>query len=287
MRALLLLLCLLIARPAMAEIPAGDSRLDVPEPTGATQEPLTVWLHRAAGWHPGRPVLVVMHGVNRNGEDYRRAWVDMAERHGVLLAVPEFSKSKYPGTGWYNFGGVLDEAGSPRPREAWSFYALDRAMAAVQREAGGPAVSFTLYGHSAGAQFVHRYLLLTGAPAAGRIIIANGGSYTLPMPDRPYPEGAHGVPMAEDSVRAALRRPVMIALGEADTDPNSPDLPKQPWSMAQGSHRFARGWFWYDHMRRRAEALRTPFAWQVVTVPGVGHSNAGMAQALGPLLFGR
>ncbi len=29
-----------------------------------------------------------------------------------------------------------------------------------------------------------------------------------------------------------------------------------------------------------------PFAWRVVTVPGVGHSNAGMSEAAAPLLFG-
>lgn len=287
MRALLLLLLLALPMtPARAEIPLGNSRLDVPEPTGATDAPLTVWLHRAPGWRPGGPLLVVMHGINRNGEDYRRGWAEMADRHNALLAVPEFSREKYPGVAWYNFGGVLDAEGRQRPREQWSFFALDRAVAAVFRAAEVPARPFILYGHSAGGQFVHRYLLVTGAAGASQVVIANSGNYTLPSNERPYPEGMQGMAMTDEALRSALGRPVILALAEGDTDPESPDLPKQPWAMAQGTHRFARGWFWFDHMRRQAEAMGTPFRWRVVTVPGVGHSNAGMARALAGRLMG-
>ncbi len=289
MRALLpALLLMLTISPAGAELPAGPTRIEVAEPTGARPElPLPVWLHRPAAWRPGGPVLAVMHGNQRNGDHYRDDWAPLAEQHGLLLVVPEFSEAKYPGVANYNYGGAVDAEGRPRPREAWSFFALDRAVAAAQRAAGAAEGPFALFGHSAGSQFVHRYLLLTGAPRVGAIVIANAGSYTLPLTDRPFPEGLAGFPGAEAALRAAFARPVVVALGEADTDPNHDSLPSQPWARAQGGHRYARGWHFFDLARRQAAALGAPFAWRVLSVPGVGHQNAGMARAAIGALAGR
>lgn len=229
-------------------------------------------------------MVAVMHGLRRDAEQYRDAWVATAEHAGFLVVVPEFSQAKYPGIAWYNFGGAVDAAGRPQPAEAWSFPALDRAVGAVQRAAGAPEGPFTLYGHSAGAQFVHRYLLLTGAPRCALVVIANAGSYSLPDLDRPFPEGLLGPAVTAAQLRAALAHPVVIALGEADTDPQHPSLPRQPWAMAQGPHRLARGRNFFAAAEAAARQLGGAFGWRLVTVPGVGHSNAGMAEALGPLL---
>lgn len=288
MRALLLVLGLLFAAAAQAELPTGPSRIEIAEPSGARPElPLPVWVYRPAAWAPGGPVLAVMHGLGRNADHYRDDWAPLAERHGMLLLVPEFSDAKYPGVAWYNYGGAVDAAGAPRPREAWSFFALDRAVSAVQRAAGAPEGPFALFGHSAGSQFVHRYLLLTGAPRVGAIVIANAGSYTLPLTDRAFPEGLAGFPGAEAALRTAFARPVVVALGEADTDPNHPSLPRQPWARAQGPYRYARGQYFFGVARQQAAAMGAPFAWRVLSVPGVAHNNAGMAAASIGVLAGR
>jgi hypothetical protein len=55
--------------------------------------------------------------------------------------------------------------------------------------------------------------------------------------------------------------------------------------MAQGTHRFARGWFFFDTMRLAAEAQGALFTWRVATVPGVGHSSAEMARYAAEQLF--
>jgi len=285
-----LLAALMLVLPrlaAAAELAVGGDRIEMPEPTGATAEPMPIWTWRPPGWVPGRPVVAVLHGLNRDAERYRDAWVAEAERDNVLLMVPEFSASKYPGNAWYQFGGVVDAANQPRPREAWSLFALDRAVSAVQRAAGAPEGPFTLYGHSAGAQFVHRYLLLTGAPRAGLVIIANSGSYSEPDLARPFPAGMQGAPVDEAVLREAMAHPVIIALGEEDNDPNHRTLPREAWAVAQGPHRFARGQHFFAMARDAAARLGAPFAWRLLTVPGVAHSNAGMARAIGPLLGAR
>ena len=45
-----------------------------------------------------RPVVFVMHGVNRNADEYRDQWHDLANEHDFLLVVPEFSERKFPGS---------------------------------------------------------------------------------------------------------------------------------------------------------------------------------------------
>jgi hypothetical protein len=267
-----------------ARAAGGDFRTEHDEPLGAFRGPMAVFGHRPAGWRPGGPVVVVMHGVRRDPERYRDEWRELASRGRFLLLVPEFSAEKFPGTRWYNFVGAVDEAGRPAPPQGWTSHAFGRAVAAACAAQDAPAEGYVLYGHSAGAQFVHRHLLLTGAPGARRVIIANAGSYTLPVLDRPFPEGLAGTAADLAGLAAAFRRDAVLQLGEADTDPDHPSLPRQPWAVAQGPHRFARG----GNFRRVAEAaaaeLGVPLAWRVATVPGVGHSNAGMAEAALALL---
>lgn len=278
-----------LALPAAARaqpIRPGSGRIEIPEPAGAIAAPMPIWFHRPAGWTGSGKVGVVMHGLQRDADRYRDEWRPLAERHGFLLLVPEFSREKFPGTRWYNFGNLQDDSGAATPPAAWSYGAFDRVVAAAMDAAGATRPGFVLYGHSAGAQFVHRYMLLTGAPRAEAVVVANSGSYTLPRFDRPFVEGLGGTAADPAVLRAVFARPVVVQLGEADTDPNHPSLPRQPWAVAQGSHRFARGWHFFDASRRAAADMGAPFAWRVVTVPGVGHSNREMAEHAAAMLFG-
>lgn len=283
----LLLTLPMLACPASgrAALAPGSGRFEVAEPTGATQDPLPVWYHRPASWRPGAKVVVVLHGMGRHAEGYRDAWAPHAEHFGFLVVVAEFSRAKYPGDGWYNDGAVLGRDGSIRPQGTWSFFALDRAVAAALREAGAPAESpVALYGHSAGAQFAHRYLLLTGAPHAEAVVIANAGSYTLPDLALPFVMGLAGTGVTAEALRGVFDRRVTILLGEEDTNPHHRALPHEGFAEAEGPNRLARGGFFFEVARRSAEGLGCPFRWRLATVPGVAHSNRGMAAAAAAIL---
>ena len=263
----------------------GSGRLAFDEASGVTAEQMAVFYHKPTAWRPDGRVVVVMHGLPRTAELYRDQWRDLAEAGRFLLLVPEFSGTKFPGMRWYNYGNAVDKQGQPVRRADWSFLALDRVVRAAMRRAGATREGFSIYGHSAGAQFLHRYLLLTGAPLAETLVIANSGAYTLPRSDRQFPEGLGGIAVGPEVRATVFRRHLVVLLGEADTDPNHTTLPRQPWAMAQGTHRFARGWFFFDTMRLAAEAQGALFTWRVATVPGVGHSNSGMARYAAEQLF--
>ncbi|WP_421988930.1 hypothetical protein [Roseococcus sp.] len=256
---------------ARAALPAGRSRIAFDEPSGAAPGPMTVELYRPAAWRPGGKVVAVQHGLRRDAANYRDAWAPHAEAQGFLLICPHFSAAQFPGARYYNLGNAR------APEAEWTFFALDRAVAAALRAVEAPPAPFALYGHSAGAQFVHRYLLLTGAPRVSRLVIANAGWYSWPDFGIAFPYGLGDCAATEAGLRAALTRPVTILLGEADTDPNHPALRRDASSDRQGTTRFERGQAFFAAARMAATRYGVRFGWTLATVPGVGHSDAGMA----------
>lgn len=156
----------------------------------------------------------------------------------------------------------------------------------VRVDTGNRSEGYSLYGHSAGAQFVHRFLLLVPNHRVQRAVIANAGWYTAPELAIGFPYGVRGGPVTDAGLRRALATPLTVLLGEADTDPNDPDLRHTAGADRQGPHRLARGRFFYAAGLNTARALATPFGWSLQTVPGVAHSNGGMRPAAAHLLLG-
>src|SRR6185369_310507 len=72
---------------------------------------VTVWLFAPPGATPQTPVVVVMHGIQRNGEDYLADWIPLAQERKFLLVVPEFSTKEFPGEEGYIYGNTVDKAG--------------------------------------------------------------------------------------------------------------------------------------------------------------------------------
>jgi hypothetical protein len=73
----------------------------------------------AASPQPRQPVVIVQHGMSRNGAEYREAWVPAAERHGLLIVAITFAIEAWPDAVTYDNGYVLAEDGSLRPHECW------------------------------------------------------------------------------------------------------------------------------------------------------------------------
>jgi poly(3-hydroxybutyrate) depolymerase len=238
---------------------------------------LKVWYFRPAGLATDAPVLFVFHGVGRNADEYLDDWVEHAERKKFLLIVPEFSKERFPGDAAYNSGNMFDKAGKPLPRAQWSYSLVEPLFDALKPRLGHERKDYMIYGHSAGAQFVHRFVFFVPMARYTRAVAANAGWYTLPTIQDAFPYGLKGSAADESALRAALARPLTVLLGEADIDPNSSALRHTPEADAQGLFRFARGKFFFARARAEAEAIKTPFNWNLATAPGIAHSNKGMA----------
>ncbi|MEJ2385356.1 MAG: hypothetical protein P8Y54_13350, partial [Xanthomonadales bacterium] len=248
--------------------------------------PLRVHATRPSGLAADRPVVIVMHGARRNARDYRDQWHELAKRHRFLLLVPEFSERDFPGSEGYNLGYRRDGEGRPRPRDRWAFAALEPLFDDAKRRFGSTARRYALYGHSAGAQFVHRYLFFMPDARVARAVPANAGWYTMPDYAVAYPYGLGTSPVTPEDLRQALSLPVTVLLGERDDDPGHASLRRTPEALRQGATRLERGERFYATARAYAERQGVPFNWLRTRVPGADHDNRLMAPAAVPYLLG-
>lgn len=239
--------------------------------------PIPVWYLRPKGTPASARVLFVLHGVGRDADRYIGEWVDIATRAGIVIVVPEFTAAGFPGALGYNHGGLFTPEGAPRPRNVWSFSAIEPLFDAVKTREGLTAPGYAIFGHSAGAQFVHRLVLTGGGPRMEQAISANAGSYAMPTTATAWPFGMGGLPAGLWNPKAAFSAPMTLLLGTADNDPAHRSLPDQPEAKAQGPHRLARGLQFQETAVLEAKAAGVPLAWGCALAPGVGHDNGRMA----------
>lgn len=238
---------------------------------------LPVYYHEPSGdSFEDAPIVIVLHGTRRNAEDYAESWRELSREFGLRVYAPEFSRQDFRGSRHYNLGSV----GSDRPS---AFSALEPLFAAI-RARGETSDGYYLFGHSAGAQFVHRALFFEDLDNLELAIAANAGWYTLPDKTTDWPYGTGTLPVGGPALKAWLEKPLLIMLGDQDTDPNGTSLRKTTEAMEQGPHRFARGQYFFQLAKQAAEALNAEFRWRKETVPGVAHSNRGMAKAAAPII---
>jgi len=187
--------------------------------------------------------------------------------------VPEFDPDQFPGVHAYNFGGVRRPPPDDTvlPRDHWSFGVIDRLFHHVRDASGSSRDSFGLFGNSAGAQFVLRYVALNEAASVDLAVAANCGCYMLPNLAKDYPDGMGGIGLNADHLRRYLGRSLVILLGDADNDPDAPDLPRWDEAMAQGPHRLARGLWHFEHCTELAKNLGVELGWRLEIAPGAGH----------------
>ncbi|MBS0662625.1 MAG: alpha/beta hydrolase [Verrucomicrobia bacterium] len=236
-----------------------------------------VWYYLPESADRDAPVVIVMHGVGRNGEEYLTDWTPLAQERKFLLVVPEFSKAEFPGDPGYNYGNTVSAAGQPLPRDQWAFGMIEPIFDAVRSRTGNRCETYRIFGHSAGAQFVQRFLYFVPQARVKVAVAANAGWYLLPDFGVEFPYGLKGTPVTEADLRVVLARPLTVLLGEADTNPKAKALRHTPEAEAQGPHRFARGQFFFHRAQLAAAALHTAFGWSLATAPGVGHSDEHMA----------
>lgn len=241
---------------------------------------LNVYAVEPASATPDAPVVIVMHGTLRNAEEYRDNWIDLAEANGLRVYVPEFDAKRFPGPEGYNYGG-LGEAG-PGAFDAIEplFEYIRDNRGNADAEAGLAAgQGYVLFGHSAGAQFVHRFICFADTPNLRLAIAANAGWYTMPEGEYGWPYSLEGAPTAPCEVADWFAKPLLVMLGDQDNDPEYYNLRKTEEAAAQGPHRLARGLNFLRMARDISETRGIPIVWRFEIVEGVGHDNLGMAQA--------
>jgi len=224
-------------------------------------------------------IVMVMHGNGRNADEYINTWVGWASQNNYIALAPRFDDSSWPGSRSYHSGNIFtgdDGAGTKNPEAKWSFTVVEGIHQRVQSGFAVNDTLFDLWGHSAGGQFVHRFMLFKPNAKVRFAMPANSGWYTAPDLNIDYPYGVRHPQLSltmQDLVDCTNKQ-MIIFRGTADTLRDS-DLRTTPEADAQGLNRYQRALYMYN----KGVNLNSNLNWQLLDVPNADHDQIKMAPA--------
>ena len=221
-------------------------------------------------------LVVVMHGRKRNAEEYRDQWSDSAKDLNLLILVPEFSEQNFPQVWGFNYGNLKTNSLEPIDKSLHAFSAIEPLANGALKRFRLKSDNWGIYGHGAGAHFVHRYILHHPEASHTLAIAANLGWY-LSMTDQEWPFGLTNSNIDNAKLKQAFGKYFLLMLGRADTStkPNTPYVAEH-WDIInlQGEHRLARGRNFFKSAVAKSKEVNQFFKWGMVEVPTTkGHSN--------------
>lgn len=268
-----------------------------------------VFYHQPLGYSKESKVLLVIPGAGRNGDSYRDAWIEDAEKYNVLLLSPMFSEEDYPFEE-YHLCGLIKEANLlesvefiegtniakldethltyqfNEEKDGWIFSDFDKIFDLVVAATGSSQETYDVFGHSAGGQILHRMAIFSPHTKSNRIIAANSGFYTLPDLETVMPFGINSTPLSKEDMKKSFAKKLTMLLGELDNEKeDGGTLLRSPTVDKQGTHRLARGEYFYDYAQAQAATLGYEFNWKLEIVPNVGHNHEQMGTAAARLLY--
>lgn len=206
---------------------------------GHETDTITVHYHTPKSINPKSRVLIVIPGAGRNGDDYRDSWVEASEKYNVLILSPSYSEKSYP-YGDYHLGGVVKDLDLTKgitfkkntnqvwmnedlvefkindQENKWIFRDFDRIFDTVKEVIKLKQRKYDMFGHSAGGQILHRFVLLNPKSKASKILASNAGTYTLPDKQTNFPFGIKDIDIDDKALKRAYRKNLVLFLGELD-----------------------------------------------------------------------
>ncbi len=182
-----------------------------------------------------------------------RGWLLLADKMGVIIVAPSFDRDRFFG---YRFLG-----GSPIGADRFVLKVVD-SYAEDYPSADG---KLYLFGHSAGGQFVNRFLLVHPDRVLAAVI-SSAGTFAYPDETVDWPFGMRGAPNP-DGFLEATQIPAQVIVGTQDnTDISEMGLDQR------GSTHLERGQTWVEAMRQYAEDQELESSIELVVIPGATHS---------------
>jgi pimeloyl-ACP methyl ester carboxylesterase len=222
------------------------------------------------------PPLVLVHGNRRQTGRQFRAFLPRALMMGLPVLAPAFDHDTVPG--FQRLSGV------DGPLAAAT--ALHAVLTDASRVLGLDTAEVDLVGHSAGAQFVHRYLLVF-PQGVRKTVLIGAGWYTYLDHARPFPQGIRWS-ANPDSVHTdpmgLLTRPVHVLVGARDVRRGPSLRSTRGLDGRQGPDRLTRALRWVDHLENEAQRRGVPSQVTFDLLPDTGHSftsavrNGGLVQ---------
>lgn len=236
-------------------------------------------------------ILVLIHGTplksepaEWNGEYYITNWIDFAEEYGFVLLAPVFNQEDFSSRlGDHALSGYRGLFGREIGADEWVL----RLVEAYQQAFGTEIEKFYLYGHSAGGQFIGRFLV-THPERVERAVITAAATYPHPNSEIAWPFGMgelHAeiewdsetvnqldIVPDEEKWLSATQIPLTVIVGLNDRA----ELPVSLIPGQKGNNRYVIARNWVQDMAAFAEENGLESRFKLEIVPGIGHTMRGL-----------
>jgi hypothetical protein len=245
-------------------------------------KPVRVYYHIPVGATSRMPVLLAFHGDDRDAQGALADWVRASDQYNFMVFAPEFTDASFGGGDGYNLGNMFVDGDNPTtatrvPDSLWTFAIIEPLFQDIKSRTSSSLSEYVAFGHSAGAQFLHRFVEYVPVNSCRKFISANSGWYTVPDASVDFPYGTRLSVWNSTRAQQAFANKLLIFLGQNDVNPNSAGLRHTPEADAQGLFRLARGRYFFSQSQAIARAGSYPYNWSIAEVPGVGHDHTLMA----------
>ena len=231
------------------------------------------------------PILFVFPGMNRNADDYLETWTSLADQYQIMVFSFEFTDYYYPNSTSYQLGYIRDFNQNFTNEDLWTFSLIEPVFDKIKTSLNYNGNTYNMFGHSAGAQFVHRFIQFKPLSRVNKAVSANAGWYTLPDTTIDFPYGLKGTPINSNDLENSFLKNLEVHLGQNDNNPNDPFLNTTDGANLQGNHRLSRGQYFILNSDSIAQTMNFSSNWIKKEVPNIGHQQVNMAAFAAQELF--
>ena len=243
------------------------------------------------------PVVFNIHGGGRDGESTRNMMEDKADQYGFIIVVPEISNVNFPGGDGFNLGNVYEDGDNPTPESLnevneWAFSIIEPIFDIFLSNTNTNVDKYHLFGHSAGAQFAHRFMLFNPNARYDKILTSAAGWFTVLDNNIQFPYGLNNSILTQEPPLSTnsylidiLSKNHIIQVGTLDNDPDFPGLRHNEFADAQGLHRVDRAIHFYNQAQNFAQTNSLSFNWTLNIINGLSHNTGDSIEHGCDLIF--
>jgi len=210
--------------PALVGTPIRSVYVRLPQGASTSDKPLQV--------------LVALHGMGGNGEQFAQDLVEQADHYHWLIVAPTVA-----------YGDWMDPSVVAREDPILIQTLLEYVDQLPQTTGFAVRRQILLLGHSRGAQLAHRFAEFRPDRVLA-VAALSAGTYTLPTSSNSFPFGIRDLAQyAGRAFDAARFDGVQFWVGVGGQDTNPADLPRQ-WDTYEGTTRLQRAQAFEAAMQR-------------------------------------
>jgi pimeloyl-ACP methyl ester carboxylesterase len=227
-------------------------------------------------------LLFIIHGNSRNAEDYISAWIPYISNKNIIVVAPQFNKNSFR----YFFllesatssGKINNNPDNYINNSISSFFNFFQSKFSLSTN------KYKMFGHSAGAQFTHRYMLLSNDRRISNAVIANAGWYTF-LNGNNFPYGIKNSPIdiSSDHIKWFMSNKTSLLIGNNDINLKSVNSSKG--AQRQGITRVDRANSYFNSLINISDNNNIPFRWSYKVVDKADHDYLKMTPVAAKILL--